>query len=99
MFRIRTAQRASATKVLLVVSVSVALAAIASGQFSLKVLRTDEEKLRYLNTSQTMKQNLFFNKRPILYITRYNCDCNGAAGPPSGNNQTRNLPFMKVVRR
>ena len=65
------------------------------GTTRVKVLRTEEERIRYLNAtighhSQAMKQELFFGKRPILYITRYNC--NTPAGTPSGSNTALDPP-------
>lgn len=41
----------------------------------IRVLRTDEEKKKYLNDSRIAKENFFFGMRPILYVSRYSCNC------------------------
>lgn len=40
-----------------------------------KILRSHEDKVRFLNSSQVVKDNLFFGMRPILYVSRYSCNC------------------------
>lgn len=40
----------------------------------IRVLRTEEEKRKYLNESRLAKENFFFGMRPILYVSRY-CNC------------------------
>lgn len=64
-----------------------------------RILRSDQEKLRYLNKSKYMRENLFFGMRPILYIQKYqNCDCGtsvgGGGGPPSGSNTQLDPPVF-----
>lgn len=64
-----------------------------------RILRSDQEKLRYLGRSKYMRENLFFGMRPILYIQKYqNCDCGtsvgGGAGVPSGSNTQLDPPVF-----
>ena len=40
----------------------------------IRVLRSEEEKRKYLNDSRVAKENFFFGMRPILYVSRY-CNC------------------------
>ncbi|KAI1285538.1 hypothetical protein HDE_11835 [Halotydeus destructor] len=54
-----------------IVLVSVATLISSYRRTRVKVLQSDAEKVRYLNSSSVMRQNLFFGKRPIMYITRY----------------------------
>lgn len=41
----------------------------------IRVLKTEEEKRKYLNDSRIAKDNFFFGLRPILYVSRYSCNC------------------------
>lgn len=63
-----------------------------------RILRSDQEKLRYLGRSKYLRENLFFGMRPILYIQKYqNCDCGtsvGGAGAPSGSNTQLDPPVF-----
>lgn len=63
-----------------------------------RILRSDQEKLRYLSRSKYMRENLFFGMRPILYIQKYqNCDCGtsvGGGGLPSGSNTQLDPPVF-----
>lgn len=52
----------------------------------IRVLRTEEEKKKYLNDSRIAKDNFFFGMRPILYVSRYSCNCPTDAGPPVFTN-------------
>lgn len=65
------------------------------GGYRVRVLRTHEDKVRYLNSSQIAKENFFFGMRPILYVSRYSpCNCPTAAetDTPSPSGSILDLP-------
>lgn len=66
----------------------------------IRVLRTEEDKVRYLNNSKVLRENLFFGMRPILYVSRYSCDCPTTADPgpdPSANWDLPDFPAEEDV--
>ena len=60
----------------------------------IRVLRTEEDKVRFLNNSKVLRENLFFGMRPILYVSRYSCDCPATAdpGPAAANWDLPDFP-------
>lgn len=58
----------------------------------IRVLRTEEDKVRYLNNSKVLRENLFFGIRPILYVSRYSCDCPTTADPGPDQAANWDLP-------
>lgn len=57
-------------------TLTVSYASVWSGEKTrIRVLRTEEEKKKYLNDSRIAKENFFFGMRPILYVSRYSCNC------------------------
>lgn len=63
----------------------------------IRVLRTDDEKLRYLNHSKVLRENLFFGMRPILYVSRYSCDCQDTSVVPAANLDLPDFPVEDEV--
>lgn len=63
----------------------------------IRVLRTDDEKLRYLNHSKVLRENLFFGMRPILYVSRYSCDCQDTSVVPAANLDLPDFPAEDEV--
>ena len=61
-----------------------------------RVLRTPEEKMRFLNYSRVAKENFFFGLRPILYVSRYSCNCPEEATVP-GSSAPLDLPEFPSV--
>lgn len=51
----------------------------------IRVLKTPEEKVRFLNFSRVAKENFFFGMRPILYVSRYSCNCPNSEGTDTGS--------------
>lgn len=69
----------------------------------IRVLRTDEEKIRHLNNSKLVRENLFFGLRPVLFVSRYSCNCPNTpdlttpGGPASANFDVPDLPAEDEV--